>query len=114
MAKKEIKTTAKKAIKRVAAKKIGNIEEVTVIESTQSGDSYDNADKNELAVTLSEQKELSIKNDSLDELLTMSEEEVVDKAKEKITETKNINNNRANQKIDNIFGYLWNGQEMDY
>lgn len=24
------------------------------------------------------------------------------------------NNNRANTRINNMFGYLWNGQEMDY
>ena len=40
--------------------------------------------------------------------------EMVEKAKEKITEIKKVNNERVNQRIDNIFGYLWNGQEMDY
>ena len=54
------------------------------------------------------------KNNNLDELLSMNEEEVVEKAKEKITEIKKVNNDRVNQRIDSVFGYLWNGQEIDY
>ena len=53
-------------------------------------------------------------NNSIDDLINMATEDVVEKAKEKIEEIKKINNERVNARIDNIFGYLWNGQEMDY
>ena len=55
-------------------------------------------------------KSMDLKN----KLPAMNEEEMVEKAKEKIAEIKKANNERVNQRIDNIFGYLWNGQEMDY
>jgi len=118
MAKKETvkKTTAKKTTKKVAAKKVEKIEEVAITEPVQTEEVVE-VEKPELnyedlykePVVESEQK-----NNDLDELLTMNEEEVVEKPKENIKETKKVNNNRANQRVDNIFGYLWNGQEMDY
>ena len=39
---------------------------------------------------------------------------VTEDYEKKIAEIKKANNERLNQRIDNIFGYLWNGQEMDY
>lgn len=118
MAKKETvkKTTAKKTTKKVAAKKVEKIEEVAITEPVQTEEVVE-VEKPELnyedlykeSVVESEQE-----NNDLDELLTMNEEEVVEKPKETIKETKKVNNNRVNQRIDNIFGYLWNGQEMDY
>lgn len=143
MAKKETvkKATAKKTTKKVAAKKVENIEEVAITEPVQTEevvevekpelnyeDLYKESDKS--VVMDSEQEDDKVfqeqvmrhvaseilveKNNSLDELLDMNEEEMIEKAKEKITEIKKVNNNRVNQRIDNIFGYLWNGQEMDY
>lgn len=41
-------------------------------------------------------------------------EEIIDKIKERIEDIKKINNDKVNNRIDNVFGYLWNGQEMDY
>jgi len=143
MAKKETvkKTTAKKTTKKVAAKKVEKIEEVAITEPVQTEevvevekpelnyeDLYKESDKSVVVENEPEDDKvfqeqvmrhvageiLAEKNNSLDELLTMNEEEMVEKAKEKITEIKKVNNERVNQRIDNIFGYLWNGQEMDY
>ncbi len=112
MAKKETvkKATAKKTTKKVAAKKVEKIEEVAITEPVQTEEVVE-VEKPELnyeglykeSVVESEQENNGV-----------SQEETVDKPKENITETKKINNNRVNQRIDNIFGYLWNGQEMDY
>ena len=45
-------------------------------------------------------------------------EEVVEKVEEPTVEEEEKkeenNNNRVNTRINNMFGYLWNGQEMDY
>lgn len=57
---------------------------------------------------------LAEKNNDIDKVVNMPKELVVEKAKEKINEIKKLNNNRVNARIDGIFGYLWNGQEMDY
>ena len=133
MAKKETvkKTTAKKTTKKVAAKKVEKIEEVVINEPVQTEevievekpelnyeDLYKESDKSVVVENEQEKNEVSQEqveeNNDLDELLTMNEEEVVEKAKEKITEIKKVNNERVNQRIDNIFGYLWNGQEIDY
>ena len=143
MAKKEIvkKTTAKKTTKKVAAKKVEKTEEVAIIEPVHSEeivdvkvpklnyeDLYKESDKSVVVENepeddkvLQEQvmrhvaSEILVeKNNNIDELLAMNGEEKVEKAKEKITEIKKVNNERVNQRIDNIFGYLWNGQEMDY
>jgi hypothetical protein len=143
MAKKEIvkKTTAKKTTKKVAAKKVEKTEEVAIIEPVHSEeivdvkvpklnyeDLYKESDKSVVVENepeddkvLQEQvmrhvaSEILVeKNNNIDELLAMNGEEMVEKAKEKITEIKKVNNERVNQRIDNIFGYLWNGQEMDY
>ena len=142
MAKKETvkKTTAKKTTKKVAAKKVENIEEVVINEPVQIEevaeaeklelnyeDLYKESDKSVVVENEPENDKvfqeqvmrhvaseiLVEKNNNLDELLTMNKEEMVEKAKEKITEIKKVNNERVNQRIDNIFGYLWNGQEMD-
>ena len=143
MAKKEIvkKTTAKKTTKKVAAKKVEKTEEVAIIEPVHSEeivdvkvpklnyeDLYKESDKSVVVENepeddkvLQEQvmrhvaSEILVeKNNNIDELLAMNGEEMVEKAKEKITEIKKVNNERVNQRIDNMFGYLWNGQEMDY
>jgi len=143
MAKKEIvkKSTAKKTTKKVATKKVEKTEEAAIIEPVHSEeivdvkapelnyeDLYKESDKsvvveNELEDDKVFQEQvmrhvaseiLVEKNNNIDELLAMNEEEKVEKAKEKITEIKKVNNERVNQRIDNMFGYLWNGQEMDY
>lgn len=143
MAKKETvkKTTAKKTTKKVAAKKVEKTEEVAIIEPVHSEetvdvkapelnyeDLYKGSDKSVVVENEPEDDKvfqeqvmrhvaseiLVEKNNNIDELLAMNEEEMVEKAKEKITEIKKVNNERVNQRIDNIFGYLWNGQEMDY
>ena len=54
------------------------------------------------------------KNNDIEEFLSMAEDEMIEKTKEKIEEIKKVNNDRVNNRIDNLFGYLWNGQEMDY
>jgi hypothetical protein len=54
------------------------------------------------------------KNNSLNDFVSTPKEEMVEKAKEKIEEIKKINNQKVNDRIDQLFGYLWNGQEMDY
>lgn len=54
------------------------------------------------------------KNNDLDEFVNTPKEEMVEKAKEKIEDIKKINNHKVNERIDHLFGYLWNGQEMDY
>ena len=144
MAKKETvkKATANKTTKKVAAKKVEKmIEEVVVSEPVQTEeevevekpelnyeDLYKESDKSVVVENEPEDDKvfqeqvmrhvaseiLVEKNNDINELLTMNEEEMVEKAKEKITEIKKANNERVNQRIDNIFGYLWNGQEMDY
>jgi hypothetical protein len=143
MAKKETvkKTTAKKTTKKVAAKKVEKIEEVVINEPVQTEEvvevekpelNYENIYKeSDKSIVVENEPEddkvfqeqvmkhvaseiLVEKNNNLDELLSMNEEEVVEKAKEKITEIKKVNNDRVNQRIDSVFGYLWNGQEIDY
>jgi hypothetical protein len=54
------------------------------------------------------------KNNDLDEFVNTPKEEMVEKAKEKIENIKKINNHKVNERINHLFGYLWNGQEMDY
>jgi hypothetical protein len=54
------------------------------------------------------------KNNDLDEFVNTPKEEMVKKAKEKIEDIKKINNHKVNERINHLFGYLWNGQEMDY
>lgn len=41
-------------------------------------------------------------------------EEILEMVKERIENIKKINNEKVNTRIDNVFGYLWNGQEMDW
>lgn len=41
-------------------------------------------------------------------------EEIIEKVKERIENIKSVNNDKVRNRIDNVFGYLWNGQEMDY
>lgn len=120
MAKKETvkKTTANKTTKKVAAKKVENIEEVAITEPVQTvvveNEPEDDKVFQEQVMRHVASEILVEKNNNLDEMLSMNEDEVVEKAKEKIAEIKKVNNDRVNQRIDSIFGYLWNGQEMDY
>jgi len=54
------------------------------------------------------------KNNDINEFMSTPQDEMLDKVKEKIENIKKINNQKVNDRIDNLFGYLWNGQEMDY
>jgi hypothetical protein len=110
MAKKEIvkKTTAKKTTKKVADKKVEKTEEVAIIEPVHSEEIVD------VKVPELNYEDLYKESDKSVVVENEPEEENVEKVKEKITEIKKVNNERVNQRIDNMFGYLWNGQEMDY
>ena len=57
---------------------------------------------------------LAEKNNDINEFMSTPQDEMLDKVKEKIENIKKINNQKVNDRIDNLFGYLWNGQEMDY
>ena len=57
---------------------------------------------------------LAEKGNDEEEFINTPTEELVEKAKEKIEEIKKINNDRVKTRINNLFGYLWNGQEIDY
>lgn len=57
---------------------------------------------------------LAEKNNSLNEFVNTPREEMFENLKEKIENIKKINNKKINERIDSVFGYLWNGQEMDY
>ena len=57
---------------------------------------------------------LAEKNNSLNEFVKTPREEMFENLKEKIENIKKINNKKINDRIDSVFGYLWNGQEIDY
>ena len=105
MAKKitEKKTNVKKTTKKVSSNKI--VEPVLVEEKVNS------------EIVVEKEKPLNYEElykDTITEDEPKNDDEMIEKTKEKIEETKKVNNNGANQRIDNLFGYLWNGQEMDY
>lgn len=131
MAKKE--TTTKKSTKRTAKKRVtvkkvkadvieNNVEQDNSIKENQV--ILDNVDVERIPESDEEFKEqvlkhvaseiLVEKNNSLEEYMNTPQEEIIDKAKEKIENIKKINNQEVNNRIDHLFGYLWNGQEMDY
>jgi len=56
---------------------------------------------------------LADNDNSITKVMDMPREEMVEKAKEKIDDFKK-NNKETAKRVDNMFGYLWNGQEVDY
>lgn len=57
---------------------------------------------------------LADNGNNAESLNEMPQDEVVEKVKEKIDDIKKINSDKVNKRIDNVFGYLWNGQEVDW
>ena len=123
MAKKETtkKTTTKKTTPRKKAEKL--VVE-TVMEEVDTNNELIDVEEAEMPEEDEKLKEqvlkhvaseiLVEKNNDLDEFVNTPKEEMVEKAKEKIEDIKKINNHKVNERIDHLFGYLWNGQEMDY
>jgi hypothetical protein len=123
MAKKETtkKTTTKKTTSR---KKAENPVVETVMEEVDTNNELidvEEAEMHEEDEKLKEQvlkhvaSEILVeKNNDLDEFVNTPKEEMVEKAKEKIENIKKINNHKVNERINHLFGYLWNGQEMYY
>ena len=126
MAKKETtkKTTTKKTTPRKKAEKPVVEAVETVMEEVDTNNELINVEEAEMPeedVKLMEQvlrhvaSEILVeKNNDLDEFVNTPKEEMVERAKEKIEDIKKINNHKVNERIDHLFGYLWNGQEMDY
>lgn len=123
MAKKETtkKTTTKKTTPRKKAEKL--VVE-TVMEEVDTNNELIDVEEAEMPEEDEKLKEqvlkhvaseiLVEKNNDLDEFVNTPKEEMVERAKEKIEDIKKINNHKVNERIDHLFGYLWNGQEMDY
>lgn len=127
MAKKE--TTTKKATKKVSSRKATTkntevVEEASIMEAPIEDINLENVETEQVLkddVLFQEQvlkhvasEILAEKNNSIEEFLDIPQKEMINKAKEKIENIKKINNQKVNDRIDNLFGYLWNGQEMDY
>jgi len=126
MAKKETtkKTTTKKTTSRKKDEKPVAEAVETVMEEVDTNNELIDVEEAEMPeedVKLMEQvlrhvagEILVEKNNDLDEFVNTPKEEMVEKAKEKIENIKKINNHKVNERINHLFGYLWNGQEMDY
>ena len=126
MAKKETNTkkvsTKKAAEKKTASKKVEEkkpkLKEVKVEDELIEVEvaTVPESDK-DLAVDIMKhvaQDMLAETGNDLEKLKEIPEEEVIEKVKDRIETIKKVNNEKVNTRIDNIFGYLWNGQEMDY
>jgi hypothetical protein len=109
MAKKE--TTAKKATtkktttKRVMLKKADTkiINPIVEVEKDETPTLNYEEEKPQKEVV---ESVISENNNDINDFASNTQEE---------TENVNkINNHKVNERIDNMFGYLWNGQEMDY
>ena len=126
MAKKETtkKTTTKKTTSRKKDEKPVAEAVETVMEEVDTNNELIDVEEAEMPeedVKLMEQvlrhvagEILVEKNNDLDEFVNTPKEEMVEKAKEKIENIKKINNHKVNERINHLFGYLWNGQEIDY
>lgn len=111
---KKVEVKAKKSAEKKVTEEVKDIQlennEVTVESAPMPQD-----DK-ELAMDVMKHvaSEILAENgNSLDAIASTPREEVVEKVKEKIEEIKKVNNEKVNKRIDHVFGYLWNGQEMD-
>ena len=126
MAKKETtkKTTTKKTTSRKKDEKPVAEAVETVMEEVDTNNELIDVEEAEMPEEDEKLKEqvlkhvaseiLVEKNNDLDEFVNTPKEEMVKKAKEKIEDIKKINNHKVNERINHLFGYLWNGQEMDY
>lgn len=129
MAKKETtkKSTKKVSTKKTTTKKTKVVEELNIMETPVEETNVveeNHVDIEQMHENDKELKEqvlkhvaseiLAEKNNSLEEYMSIPKEEMLDKAKEKIEDIKKINNQKVNDRIDHLFGYIWNGQEMDY
>ena len=126
MAKKETtkKITAKKTTPRKKDEKLVVEAVETVMEEVDTNNELIDVEEAEMPEEDEKLKEqvlkhvaseiLVEKNNDLDEFVNTPKEEMVKKAKEKIENIKKINNHKVNERINHLFGYLWNGQEMDY
>lgn len=116
------KTTAtKKQQKKKVTKKDDNIvnepmvkQEEVLTEVQEETPSVEDDEKLHDEVLKQVANDILADNDnSVSKMMDMPREEIVEKAKEKIDDFKK-NNKETAKRVDNMFGYLWNGQEIDY
>lgn len=112
---KKVSDKKQKAVKKVEAVKVQDT--VTEKEDIKVEVATMPEDDKELAMDIMKHVASEILSENGNDLKKIEEtpqKEVVEKVKEKIEAIKNVNNEKVNTRINHIFGYLWNGQEMDW